>query len=56
MSWKFFIGASIIVGAALVKVGVPLVPIAAGLVTAGIMAAAIFLSIAALVWAARRRY
>jgi len=37
MSWKFFIGASIIVGAALLKVGVPLVPIAAGLVTAGLV-------------------
>jgi len=37
MSWKFFIGASIVVAAALIKVGVPLAPIAAGLVTAGLI-------------------
>ena len=37
MSWKFFIGASIVVAAALFRVGVPVVPIAAGLVTAGVV-------------------
>ena len=37
MSWKFFLGASIIVAAALFKAGVPIIPIAAGLVTAGIV-------------------
>ena len=37
MSWKFFIGASIVVAAALIKVGVPVFPIAAGLVTAGLV-------------------
>jgi hypothetical protein len=35
--WKFFIGASIIVAAALLRVGVPLFPVAAGLVTAGLL-------------------
>ncbi|HEU5258475.1 MAG TPA: hypothetical protein VFU28_20960 [Vicinamibacterales bacterium] len=37
MSWKFFIGSSIVVAAALIKVGVPIFPIAAGLVTAGLL-------------------
>ena len=37
MRWKFFVGASIIVAAALVRVGVPIIPIAAGLVTAGLI-------------------
>ena len=37
MNWKLFIGASIIVAAALIRVGVPIFPIAAGLVTAGLV-------------------
>ena len=37
MRWKFFIGASIVVAAALLRVGVPIFPIAAGLVTAGLV-------------------
>jgi len=35
MSWKLFAGSCIFVAAALLKVGVPILPIAAGLVTAG---------------------
>jgi hypothetical protein len=37
MRWKFFVGAAIIVAAALIRAGVPIVPIAAGLVTAGLV-------------------
>jgi hypothetical protein len=37
MTWKFFLGSAIIVAAALFKVGVPILPIAAGLVTAGVV-------------------
>ena len=37
MRWKFFVGASIVVAAALMRAGVPAVPIAAGLVTAGLI-------------------
>jgi len=37
MNWKLFIGASIVVAAALIRVGVPLVPIATGLVAAGLL-------------------
>ena len=37
MTWKLFIAASIVVAGALFKAGVPVVPIAAGLVTAGVV-------------------
>ena len=37
VSWKLFIGASVIVAAALIKAGVPPIPIAAGLVTAALV-------------------
>jgi hypothetical protein len=37
MNWKFFIGSCILVTGLLVKTGVPLVPIAAGIATAGIV-------------------
>jgi len=37
VNWKFFVGASILIAGLLLKVGAPLVPIAAGIAIAGIV-------------------
>lgn len=37
MKWKFFIGSCILAAGLLVKAGAPIVPIAAGMVVAGIV-------------------
>ncbi len=36
MSWKFFIGASILAAALLIKVGAPLIPVALAIVLVGV--------------------
>jgi hypothetical protein len=38
-NWKFFIGSCILVAGLLIKIGAPLVPIAGGLVAAGLLTA-----------------
>ena len=37
MSWKFFVGASILASGILVKAGAPLVPVAAGVALAALI-------------------